>query len=74
MAGMRKVLAVAIFVLAAYCLLLTIVGVFRSYAAYIHGAFHGDSFHGYAVATVAFMVATGILSWAGFKLWPKRIE
>lgn len=74
MAGMRKVLAVVIFVLAAYCLLLTIAGVFRSYAAHIHGTFRGHSFHGYTGATVAFMVATGILGWAGFKLWPKRIE
>lgn len=74
MAGMRKVLAVMIFASAAYCLLLTITGVFRSYEAYMHGTFRGHSFHGYTTVTVAFMVATGILGWAGFKLWPKRIE
>jgi len=67
--GMRKLLAVVSFILASYCLLLSIVGLSRSYVAHTYGNLHGLSSHGYASAALAFMVVAGILLWIGFKLW-----
>jgi hypothetical protein len=73
---MRKASAVVILVLAAYCLLLTIVGFFRVFAvAHAYRVVHGHpAAIGYMSATEIFMILTIILYLVGFKLWPKQTK
>ncbi len=71
-ARMRITFAILTFVASGLCLMETVIALLISYEAYVRGAIRGLPFHAYARTTMIFMVAAGILCWAGIKLWPKR--
>jgi hypothetical protein len=73
MADMRTLLSISTFLVATFCLMESLLGVFVTYMAYEHGPFRGVAFRYWAAVDTSFIVTTVVLFWACFKILPKKL-